>query len=145
MREILFRGKRTDNGEWVEGYLVNMTWYLDESAHTVIIPTDVMFYPRCEINSWEEVDPKTVGQFTGSLDKNGKKIFEGDVVKTKFGRLCTVVWFSSQVCNGWDLMPICTRSNLAYTKPPTATDLYASDNLEIIGNIHDNPELLKGE
>lgn len=150
MREILFRGRSVDpigNPRWwVYGSLIKTGDYC------CILPDDdgsMYDYPYLdsELGTIDgcaiPVNPETVGQFTGLLDKNGKKIFEGDILKTKYGRLCTVVWFSSQVCNGWDLMPICTCNNLAYTKPPTAVDLYMADNLEIIGNIHDNPELLK--
>lgn len=152
MREILFRGKRKDNGEWIEGYLVNARYYLDDSLTSIIIPTfnpysdtsDPTLYPRCEISGCEEVNPETVGQFTGLTDKNGNKVFEGDIVKTKYGRLCVVVWFSSQVCSCWDLQTICTVENCVHTKYPDAIDIFKKENLEVIGNIHDNPELLKG-
>lgn len=149
MREILFRGKRCDNGEWVQGYYIRA----DHHWHKHGIHKDWITLGASANGGWfalhnkYAVKPETVGQYTGltdKTDKNGKKIFEGDILKTKYGRLCTVVWFSSQVYNGWDLMPICTCNNLAYTKPPTAVDLYMADNLEVIGNIHDNPELVDG-
>ena len=128
MREILFRGKRRDTGEWSYGSL--------QCFKGFSIFDNVW-------NSFVIVDSKTVGQFTGLIDKNGNKIFEGDIVKTKYGRLCIVVWFSSQVHNGWDLETIRTVGNCAYTKYPDAVDLYKKENLEVIGNIHDNPELLE--
>ena len=140
MREILFRGKRIDDGEWVEGSLVHRTkFYGDTDDRYFIICNGEFHYDYYDA---VEVDPKTVGQFTGVLDKNDKKIFEGDVVKTKYGRLCVVVWFSSQVCNCWDLETIRTLDNVRIT-PPTSIDLFKKCNLEVVGNIHDNPELLE--
>ena len=134
MREILFRGKRFDNGEWVEGFYTdhNVTYY--SCCRCPVIENIIDDY---------EVDEYTVGQYTGMVDKNGTKIFEGDIVKTKYGRLCIVVWFASPQHNGWDLTPVDTIGNIRHTKCPDSYDLYKRDNLEVIGNIHDNPELMK--
>lgn len=141
MREIIFRGKQIDNGEWIEGSLIHQTKFYGDPVDCYHILYDGEFH--LDYYGSAEVIPETVGQFTGMFDKNDKMIFEGDIVKTKYGRLCTVVWFSSQVCSGWDLASILTLENCAYTRYPDAIDLCKKENLEIIGNIHDNPELLE--
>lgn len=116
MREILFRGKSKPGGEWVEGFLV-------DAQH---------------IGNWVEahpVDPETVGQFTGLTDKNGVKIFEGDVVKAE--RICNgKAWLGSVVWwNG------CFAIQGIKDRNVPAIDLFVE--YEVIGNIHDNRELLE--
>lgn len=133
MREILFRGERLDNGDWVYGYYVG--------------PVGVTNDPEiCDANDITggryDVDPATVGQYTGLTDKNGVKIFEGDIVRTKYGRLCIVVWFPPKLC--FDLEPICNSENLE-RKAPDKWDLWDENNLEVVVNINDNPELLEEE
>lgn len=125
MREILFRGKRLDNGEWVEGYLGQDTLIGDKKTWLgyVIKPIPKKLWDA----EWFEVDPATVGQYTGLLDKNGKRIFEGDIVRGPHisDDLMTEPVEFSAVC-GW--MPF---------------DYLREDLCEVIGNIHDNPELLE--
>jgi len=89
-----------------------------------------------------EVDPATVGQFTGLTDRNGKRICEGDIVRTKYGRLCYIGWFSSKEYNGFDLTPIVFDGNID-CPPPDKYDLYYSGNLEVVGNVYDNLDLME--
>ena len=127
MRDITFRGKRKDTGEWVHGFFANAKWYIDEKQMAIIFPADICMFPHCEVSGWEEVIPETVGQFTGLLDKNGKKIFEGDILLVNDIQKAYVFFEKGQfVVNHFAINVLCSR------------------NIEsvVIGNIHDNPELL---
>ena len=130
MREILFRGKRVDNGEWIFGNLDLRKIGL--STCTYIIH---------QLFMWKttrfEVVPKTVGQYTGLTDKNGKKIFEGDIIicDTSTYRYVTGTVKYSE------------NASCYYIKALNSSNdyMFNCDNiLIIIGNIHDNPELLEG-
>lgn len=132
MKSILFRGKRIDNGEWVEGYYIYHKNADNGEIYWESDPDHLGYYTD-DIYS---VDLATVSQYTGLTDKNGKKIFEGDIVKTKYGRLCKVIYFISDCACCIDLIPINSKH-----RAPTAEDIFSSDNLEVVGNIHDNPEL----
>ena len=128
MRDIMFRGRKSNSDRWIYGF-----------------PFAVYSGLKIEgIETWDGerhlVDTKTVGQWTGMRDKNNTKIFEGDIVKTKYGRLCVVTWFYSNTYIGWDLKPVDTPDNIIHTRAPDDWDVYAKDNLEVVGNIHDNPE-----
>ncbi len=136
MRTIKFRGKRLDNGEWVHGSLAET-----HGTPFIGIPTapDNPVY----MMDWHEVDPATVGQFTGRLDKNGKEIYSGDII-TVNGRYPRVVLWDKMM---WALMPTEYYNdayfwvmNLQHPGPDWWEEF--SDAFEIIGNIHDNPELL---
>ena len=140
MREILFRAKRFDNGEWVEshsfirlqndeyavcflgsGILGKVYFNEDSNIDAFISRDDCVFY---------QVNPETVGQFTGMLDKYGKKIFEGDIVRAMMdygpaGMIESVVDIGFKKHDGY-------RWNY-----------FDLDTIEIIGNIHDNPELVE--
>ena len=127
MREILFRGKAAC-GAWVQGDLINRKiWY---SEFKVIRAEDSGFDNYIEY----EVITETIGQYTGLTDKNGKKIFEGDIVEFD-GELCYAVYYIIFVDG---CFRIAQNGKYSYT----LHNLYSS--LEVIGNIHDHPELLKG-
>ena len=123
MREILFRGKRTDNGTWTCGYLF-CTW---ERAYLCWGTTN-------SVPIMEEVIPETVGQYTGLTDKNGKKIFEGDIVTGYFNHEKIVGY----IFYGGNAQFFIQRDGI-YGIGLDNSDCW----LEVIGNIHDNPELLK--
>ena len=140
MREILFRGKRIDNDEWVEGSLISndyRRWFIAIHPSLAFGPTR-----KYEINEetlWGfypffEVDPETVGQYTGLIDKNGKKIFEGDIVSGFFNHEKIVGY----IFYGSDASFFIQRDGLFGIGLNNA-----SDWLEVIGNIHDNPEFLE--
>ena len=130
MREILFRGKRTDNSEWIEGYYCNLG-----GNHPRVLKENIFIGKIGRVLEFKNIDviPETVGQYTGLTDKNGVKIFEGDIVKAfiRYGTQHTkaithrsgVFWFGN-----WNWVEFIDRFQFA----------------EVIGNIYDNPELLKG-
>lgn len=122
MREIIFRGKRTDNGKWIEG---DVCRWLDA---TYALANNVDSYARTSF----EVIPETVGQYTGLTDKNGTKIFEGDICKHRSNYSDNIVISTVVYENGHFLALVDKHSGFEL-----------SEKLEVIGNIHDNPELLK--
>lgn len=136
-REILFRGKRIDNGEWVEGYFCPCS-FGRFPCKPAIISTE-----KLEQGAWEpvKVDLATVGQYTGLTDKNGKKIFEGDVVTDcEYGGVYSVRYFGDNEYPAFDVSP-----ELETVECNGLSFLSNVNCLEVIGNIHDNPELLEGE
>lgn len=144
MRKILFRGKRIDNGKWTEGYLFKQ-WNR----------TFLLWGMTGDIPNMTEVIPETVGQFTGLTDKNGKKIFEGDICKvTYLDRRCNSN--GKHYLAGNEMIEkvvfkngaFCFKAIIKYIAMyrPIGFDIYEKQKIkyvEVIGNIHDNPELLE--
>lgn len=130
-----FRGKRVDNGEWVYGYLVIHpgSAFILETGYPV---ENGDFYAPPKW--WAHVDQNTIGQFTGLHDKNGKEIYEGDILRisgySKAGYNTGVVCFTVEV--KWERMCWSCGAKSLYNY---STIDWAS--IEVIGNIHDNPEL----
>lgn len=134
MRDILFRGKREDNGEWVYGYYVK----LPDAAGSVCfmhVPAD----NPDEHNTAHYVASETVGQYTGLKDKNGNKVFEGDIVRWKE---CDHWAPDDGIVSGYVLY---VDGQWLIQRPNIRSYLWRVHSLcEIIGNIHDNLELIGG-
>ena len=143
MREILFRAKRVGDGEWVEGYYAMMGkgnlirhYIVQNCALTGLFedPEDNMYFNDVEI------DPETIGQYTGKTDEDGKKIFEGDIVgfidlySTESGYsesscLREVIWSKEECC-------------FHVTNRLSAESWEVLDECKVVGNVFDNKELL---
>jgi uncharacterized phage protein (TIGR01671 family) len=123
MREIKFRGYNRKNNVWLYGF------YLQNRGAHFIVPDEF-----ADGKSWDdyEIDPATLGQYTGLKDRNGREIYEGDILHDHFCNNRYVVLFGG---GSFDVMSTLYKSGN-----------YLSDavgDIEIIGNIHDNPELMK--
>ena len=134
----LYRAKRTDNGEWVQGYLVETRHNTYHDGYRIIdkngINYDELDYYEPSFISYV-IDKTTICQCTGLKDKNGKLIWENDIIKCKFG-IAVAVWDKSEWRIKWVKDNI-WRKDLHYW--------VVEDNqrTEVIGNIFDNPELLE--
>lgn len=154
----LYRGKRTNNGEWIEGSLIKIGWRNKPATYSIM--------PISPTTSNYTVDPRTVGQYTGLNDRNGTMIFEGDIVKiVDFQMGCVVYecgafgiavkpyidwnYLDSEIAEitGCNNSPdFCRNDNFIslwelmwnYNQEENSCDV-----VEVIGNIHDNPEILK--
>lgn len=140
MREILFKAKRKDNGEWVEGC------YTECNGKTFIgidisIYSDIFEVFCTPVIRWFEVDPETLCEFTGRCDKNGKKIWEKDILMAHLDESYpedvtyeTVEWGVA----GW-------VTHEANSVDRQYLDEFDMEHFEVVGNIFDNKELLQEE
>ena len=137
MRTIRFRGKSEDNSRWFYGFLQK---YQEKYGSRLCICA-------VSVSTWKDallysVRPDTIGQFTGLLDKNGNEIYEGDILQ--FGNspsgVCEVKWNES-------IAAFCIRFHFENEigSRPLGEGLVEKKNIAIIGNIHDNPELMKAD
>lgn len=128
MREILFRGKREDNGEWVYGY------YACIGKHHYILTGKLNLIGTVNFEHYLVI-PETVGQYTGLTDRNGTKIFEGDIVRERGGESCQGFYEIDNV-----LIVEIPNTLVSFTIGRDCGCEY-----KVIGNIHDNPELRGGD
>jgi uncharacterized phage protein (TIGR01671 family) len=135
MREILCRGKRKDSGRWIIGYYVKATQGTNPDW---IIKTAKgqggWLMPMLRVS----VDPETVGQYTGMKDKNGKRIFEGDILKCKMYK---GIYEDYRV--SWDEESAAWQSLNKDKSNWICASIW--NEQEVVGNIHDNPELMEVE
>ena len=137
MREILFRGKRADNGEWILGGYAKCN-----NRHYILPDIDLIRGEWVFKNI--EVIPETVGQFTGLTDKNGKKIFEGDIVKTwqnNIGKIEFGQYWDEEIEG--DFYRYAWIGKDEYGESITLSLDKCWNEHEVIGTIYDNPELLE--
>lgn len=140
----LFKAKRIDNGEWVQGYYVKgLDVFTNcEEVHLIFEP-NTMFYSSGETDGWHKVDSSTICQCTGLKDKNGKLIWENDIV-AYWDTYSTENGLAEADCIGkvvWDDETL----SFQVTNRLSAESYEVLDECSVIGNIFDNPELLESE
>ena len=130
MREILFRGKRIDKGDWVEGQYAYILNPLTESGepikHLICNGTNIFNH---------EINKETICQFTGLFDRNGKRIYENDIIKDDISYTCGVVEWYQEDYAGWCV------NDFFFGEQQFTNDMW--NECEVIGNIFDNPELME--
>lgn len=138
MREILFRAKRVDNGEWVEGHYTKLKW-CNNIIH-VAIPDEAEIDSGNTLYESYEINPETLCQYTGKSDEDGKKIFDGDIVGF-IDLYSTENGYSESSCLGevvWSEEECCFH----VTNRLSAESWEVLDECKVVGNVFDNKELL---
>lgn len=159
MREILFRGKRVDNGEWEYGAYIKATrhWHKHGIHEDWICSSVIQNGGYLNLAGRYPVKAKTVGQYTGRTDKNGEKVFEGDIVRlerTEWVFEGSSIGYRTEqsviACDNLGMIGLVLEEHDGH---PVRSDFFPVCELtdrvqnwsfEVIGNIHDNPELLDG-
>lgn len=138
----LFKAKRLDNGEWVQGYYAKGLDVFTNCEEThIIFEPNTMFYSSGETDGWYKVDPFTICQCTGLKDKNGKLIWEHDVVRDKYDNFYKAFWKNNYYQFYW----ICVKSEMFQVGMKWDLYVMRTFEIEVIGNIFDNKELLESE
>ncbi|EQC2009426.1 YopX family protein [Listeria monocytogenes] len=141
MREIEFRGKRIDNSEWAYGSLMQF----EDSATFIFVDAQkgasTLTYAHFIINNMHAIDEKTVEQYTGLKDKNGNKIFEGDIVRNINGEY-SYIGIVNKDRYTFYIKGVAPKDN--YDFADVSDTVTGKSSLIVIGNIHENPELLEG-
>ena len=146
MREILFKAKRLDNGEWVEVNLVQSE-DVDDDFKVIIIPLKESWMYTEEYSNdigfegWYKVDPTTLCQYTGLVDKNGQKIWENDILCGHLDEEYPEDITYTKVF--WNVIGFHTKENHSINIEPF--DEWYTEHFEVCGNIFDNSELLEVE
>ena len=130
MREILFRGKVSD-GNWIYG-------------NYIYAPNNMEIYSICDPNfpyDWYEIDPYTLGQYTGLVDKNNKRVFEGDICKFREWNRGEMCWVGEIRYTHQQFVILGGPNEECRTPFELQMSRFIPENIEVIGNIYDNPEM----
>lgn len=142
MREIKFRGKRFETEDWVYGDLIR---HYENQRRFIACDQLAYTYSECGIDrlvteSFYEVSPETVGQYTGLKDKNGREIYEGDIVIDRYANTYTPIFR-----NGIYMAYNTEQMDSPLAEPSTQFNVVWRDGCEVIGNIYENPELVEAK
>lgn len=142
----LFKAKRlnwrefSEKEQWITGYYVLGFNEYEQPVHLIFEPTSI-FSSHGKTDGWTEVDPSTICQCTGLKDKNGKLIWENDIVRDKEGNCYKAFWQNNYYQFSW----ICVKSDIFQIDTKWDLYIWRSYEIEVIGNTFDNPELLESE